>query len=221
MQSSIRKEQYGTVQFLARLGKTPSETHKLLTTAYQDDALRKATTRTVHKRFQTLGMGVYNYTPKQRKSISKRRRLTCSSLHFCDDKDSKCFKNFEKKEILNNSDSMHENTQNDPLESYNDYENAINDRENVMFIKNIPEAHKPQQFSDVNTNQTKCNDCWTNNEEKEVQHKINNDSHLNHNKSRVSENKENNQNENTYMEVNTLYVNILGKFWKLKNYHRY
>ncbi|CAL4172625.1 unnamed protein product [Meganyctiphanes norvegica] len=67
MQSTVRIEQRHAVQFMARLGRTTSETHKLLSTAYQDDALRKPATRAYHNRFQTFGMSVYLQSPKTRK----------------------------------------------------------------------------------------------------------------------------------------------------------
>ncbi|CAL4150768.1 unnamed protein product [Meganyctiphanes norvegica] len=99
MQSSLRKEQYGAVQFLARLGRTPSEAHKLLTTAYQEDALRKAATRTCHKRFKMLGKEVYD-SPMRRKLRTKCRRL--SRPMSPDNKSKVCITDIKNLEELKN-----------------------------------------------------------------------------------------------------------------------
>ncbi|CAL4065443.1 unnamed protein product, partial [Meganyctiphanes norvegica] len=71
---NVRLEQRGAVQFCARLGRSPSETHHLLKSAYQQDALRKAATRTYHKRYQTMGTDVYNVSPKVKKTRTRRLR---------------------------------------------------------------------------------------------------------------------------------------------------
>jgi len=72
MLSAVRVEQRGAVQFCARLGRSPSETHHLLKTAYQHDALRKAATRTYHNRYKTMGTQVYNVSPKVKKIRTRR-----------------------------------------------------------------------------------------------------------------------------------------------------
>ncbi|CAL4163579.1 unnamed protein product [Meganyctiphanes norvegica] len=56
MQRGVKLEQRSALQFCARLGRTASETQQLLNSAYQQDAPRKAATRTYLRRFQTLGI---------------------------------------------------------------------------------------------------------------------------------------------------------------------
>jgi len=73
MLSAVRVEQRGAVQFCARLGRSPSETHHLLKSAYQQDAIRKAATRTYHNRFKAMGAHAFNHTtPKVKKTRTRR-----------------------------------------------------------------------------------------------------------------------------------------------------
>lgn len=74
MQTKVRNEQQHAVNFLARLGRTASETHELLKTAYQEDALRKPATRAYVKRFQTLGVDLYKGSPRSKRSKSKAKK---------------------------------------------------------------------------------------------------------------------------------------------------
>jgi len=73
----VRKEQQGAVQFCARLGRTPTETHELLGSAYQEDALRKTVTKTYHKRFQNLGVDVYKSNTKAKKAKPTTDKKPC------------------------------------------------------------------------------------------------------------------------------------------------
>ncbi|CAL4248411.1 unnamed protein product [Meganyctiphanes norvegica] len=62
MQRGVKLEQRSAIQFCARLGRTASETQQLLNSAYQQDAPRKAATRTYQRRFQTLGLHGNKYS---------------------------------------------------------------------------------------------------------------------------------------------------------------
>ncbi|CAL4172627.1 unnamed protein product, partial [Meganyctiphanes norvegica] len=203
------------VQFLARLEKTPSETHQLLKTAYQDDALRKATTRTFHKRFQILGMEVYNDSPKKRKTKTKCRRISRASSPNCD-YDSKSYENIEKCEILKNTTYMPDTIQNNSSVSDSDNENYITDIKNVTSIQ-----HSPEHLTDLKSNHLQYNESLTNNFKLEVQPEIGIVSPCNHNESRKNNHNDNSTKKSTSMDGNGLYVNLFGEAWRVKSYNSY
>ncbi|CAL4082307.1 unnamed protein product [Meganyctiphanes norvegica] len=160
MQASVRMEQRHAVQFMARLGRTASETHQLLSTAYQEDSLRKPATRTYHNRFHTMGISVYGQSPKMRKNRTRRNRKTrYSSIIKVEDKvkqnnlgsdaesnvsEDSSNDSFIGFKLCNNSNTGRKNSNNSFCESNFNIQLTRSNNEKSNFVKNQTNYHTDQ-----------------------------------------------------------------------------